>query len=135
MKDVPTALPEGFEILCIPPREDPRDALITHDGCGLDQLKQGAQIGTSSLRRQAQLLHYRPDFTIEMLRGNLDTRLRKLREGQFDAIVLSRGGIEAARLGTRNHRMSAGCTSVCRPSLRAHLVLKPAVTTFSCVNC
>lgn len=94
MKDVPTVLPEGLEILCIPPREDPRDALITRDGCRLDQLKQGARIGTSSLRRQAQLLHYRPDFTIEMLRGNLDTRLRKLREGQFDAIVLAAAGLK-----------------------------------------
>ena len=93
MKDVPTALPEGLDILCVPPREDPRDALITRDGCRLDQLKPGARIGTSSLRRQAQLLHYRPDFTIEMLRGNLDTRLRKLREGQFDAIVLAAAGL------------------------------------------
>ncbi|MBA3753124.1 MAG: hydroxymethylbilane synthase [Nitrospira sp.] len=94
MKDVPTALPEGLEIVCVPPREDPRDALITREGCGLDQLKQGARIGTSSLRRQAQLLHYRPDFTIEMLRGNLDTRLRKLREGHFDAIVLAAAGLK-----------------------------------------
>jgi hydroxymethylbilane synthase len=93
MKDVPTALPEGLDILCVPPREDPRDALITRDGCRLDQLKPGARVGTSSLRRQAQLLHYRPDFTIEMLRGNLDTRLRKLREGQFDAIVLAAAGL------------------------------------------
>ena len=93
MKDVPTALPEGLDILCVPPREDPRDALITRDGCRLDQLKPGARIGTSSLRRQAQLLHHRPDFTIEMLRGNLDTRLRKLREGQFDAIVLAAAGL------------------------------------------
>lgn len=93
MKDVPTALPDGLDILCVPPREDPRDALITRDGSRLDQLKPGARIGTSSLRRQAQLLHYRPDFTIEMLRGNLDTRLRKLREGQFDAIVLAAAGL------------------------------------------
>jgi len=93
MKDVPTALPEGLDILCVPPREDPRDALITRDGCRLDQLKPDARIGTSSLRRQAQLLHHRPDFTIEMLRGNLDTRLRKLREGQFDAIVLAAAGL------------------------------------------
>ena len=93
MKDVPTALPEGLDILCVPPREDPRDALITRDGCRLDLLKPGGRIGTSSLRRQAQLLHYRPDFTIEMLRGNLDTRLRKLREGQFDAIVLAAAGL------------------------------------------
>ena len=93
MKDVPTALPEGLDILCVPPREDPRDALITRDGCRLDQLKPGARIGTSSLRQQAQMLHYRPDFTIEKLRGNLDTRLRKLREGQFDAIVLAAAGL------------------------------------------
>ena len=97
MKDVPTALPEGLEILCVPQREDPRDALLTHNGGGLDQLKHGAKIGTSSLRRQAQLLHYRRDFIIEMLRGNLDTRLRKLREGQFDAIVLAAAGLR--RLG------------------------------------
>ena len=97
MKDVPTALPTGLDILCIPPREDPRDALITRDGCSLDQLQQGAKIGTSSLRRQSQLLHYRPDFKIDMLRGNLDTRLRKLREGQFDAIILAAAGLR--RLG------------------------------------
>ncbi len=93
MKDVPTALPKGLDIVCVPLREDPRDALIARDGCRLDQLKPGARIGTSSLRRQAQLLHYRPDFVIEMLRGNLDTRLRKLREGQFDAIVLAAAGL------------------------------------------
>lgn len=93
MKDVPTALPEGLDILCVPPREDARDALITRDGSLLDRLKPGARIGTSSLRRQAQLLHHRPDFVIEMLRGNLDTRLRKLREGQFDAIVLAAAGL------------------------------------------
>jgi hydroxymethylbilane synthase len=93
MKDVPTALPEGLEILCVPPREDPRDALIAYEACGIDHLKPGARIGTSSLRRQAQLLHYRPDFIIEMLRGNLDTRLRKLHDGQFDAIVLAAAGL------------------------------------------
>ena len=97
MKDVPTALPDGLDILCVPPREDARDALITRDGRRLDELKTGARIGTSSLRRQAQLLHHRPDFVIEMLRGNLDTRLRKLREGQFDAIVLAAAGLR--RLG------------------------------------
>jgi len=97
MKDVPTALPDGLDILCVPPREDARDALITRDGCRLDELKPGARIGTSSLRRQAQLLHHRPDFVIEMLRGNLDTRLRKLREGQYDAIVLAAAGLR--RLG------------------------------------
>jgi hydroxymethylbilane synthase len=94
MKDVPTALPDGLDILCVPEREDPRDALISREGKALDQLPQGARVGTSSLRRQSQLLHRRPDVTIEMLRGNLDTRLRKLREGEFDAIVLAAAGLK-----------------------------------------
>jgi hydroxymethylbilane synthase len=93
MKDVPTLLPMGLEIVCVPAREDPRDALISRDGSALNRLPRGARIGTSSLRRQAQLLHYRPDLRIEMLRGNLDTRLRKLREGAFDAIVLAAAGL------------------------------------------
>lgn len=93
MKDVPTELPNGLEILCVPPREDPRDALISRDGKLFLDLPLGAKIGTSSLRRQSQLLHARPDLTIAMLRGNLDTRLKKLREGQFDAIVLAAAGL------------------------------------------
>src|SRR3990170_86685 len=93
MKDVPTELPEGLAILCVPPREDPRDALISRDGRSFVDLPRGARIGTSSLRRQSQLLHSRPDLTIAMLRGNLDTRLKKLREGQFDAIVLAAAGL------------------------------------------
>jgi hydroxymethylbilane synthase len=93
MKDVPTELPEKLAILCVPPREDPRDALISRDGQSFMHLPRGARIGTSSLRRQSQLLHARPDLTIVMLRGNLDTRLRKLREGQFDAIVLAAAGL------------------------------------------
>lgn len=93
MKDVPTKLPDGLDILCIPMREDPRDALISRTGCVFKDLPRGARVGTSSLRRQAQFLHARPDLQIEMLRGNLDTRLRKLREGQFDAIVLAAAGL------------------------------------------
>ncbi len=93
MKDVPAQLPEGLEILCVPPREDPRDALISRGGHSFKDLPQGARIGTASLRRQAQLLNARPDFRIEMLRGNLDTRLRKLKEGRFDAIVLAAAGL------------------------------------------
>ena len=94
MKDVPTALPVGLEILCVPAREDPRDALISREAKPLDRLPRGARVGTSSLRRQAQLLHRRPDLKIEMLRGNLDTRLRKLRDGEFDAIVLAAAGLK-----------------------------------------
>jgi len=97
MKDVPAQLPEGLEILCIPPREDARDALISREGCSFSTLPLGATIGTASLRRQAQLLQARPDLKIAMLRGNLDTRLRKLKEGQFDAIVLAAAGLH--RLG------------------------------------
>jgi hydroxymethylbilane synthase len=93
MKDVPTMLPQGLEILCVPAREDPRDALLSPTGHTLKDLGLGARIGTSSLRRQAQLRHLRPDLRIEMLRGNLETRLRKLREGQFDAIVLAAAGL------------------------------------------
>lgn len=93
MKDVPAQLPEGLEILCVPPREDARDALISRAGRSFKDLPQGARIGTASLRRQAQLLNARPDLRIEMLRGNLDTRLRKLKEGQFDAIVLAAAGL------------------------------------------
>ena len=93
MKDVPTELPEGLAILCVPPREDPRDVLISRGGELFMDIPLGARIGTSSLRRQSQLLHARPDLTIVMLRGNLDTRLKKLREGQFDAIVLAAAGL------------------------------------------
>lgn len=94
MKDVPTVLPQGLAILCVPEREDPRDVLISRGAIPLDRLPAGARVGTSSLRRQAQLLHHRPDLTIQMLRGNLDTRLRKLRNGEFDAIVLAAAGLK-----------------------------------------
>ena len=97
MKDVPTELPPGLDLICIPLREDPRDALISRDGTRFKDLPLGATVGTSSLRRQAQLLQARPDLSISMLRGNLDTRLKKLREGQFDAIVLAAAGLR--RLG------------------------------------
>jgi hydroxymethylbilane synthase len=101
MKDLPAELPTGLTIICIPEREDPRDALLTRDGKNLDALPLGARVGTSSLRRQSQLLHVRPDLQIEMLRGNVDTRLRKLQENQFDAIVLAASGLR--RLGWDAH--------------------------------
>lgn len=93
MKDVPAQLPDGLDILCVPPREDARDAFISRAGCSFEDLPVGATVGTASLRRQAQLLHARPDLKITMLRGNLDTRLRKLEEGQFDAIILAAAGL------------------------------------------
>lgn len=97
MKDVPSVLPEGLEIICVPEREDPRDALIGRDGLCLKDIPRGGRVGTSSLRRQAQLLHFRPDLQIAVLRGNVDTRLRKLRENHFDAIILAASGLK--RLG------------------------------------
>ncbi len=98
MKDVPTELPDGLHIAVTSKREDPRDAFISKNNINLKDLPNGATIGTSSLRRQAQLLSFRPDIKIKMLRGNLDTRIRKLTEGEdFDAIILASAGIK--RLG------------------------------------
>jgi len=97
MKDVPTTLPAGLEIAAICEREDVRDALISRGGLKLDQLPSGARIGTSSLRRQAQLRHYRNDFAMVDMRGNVDTRLAKLTQGDYDAIVLAKAGLD--RLG------------------------------------
>ncbi|MDP2997441.1 MAG: hydroxymethylbilane synthase [Bryobacterales bacterium] len=90
MKDLPTALPAGLTLAAIPEREDPRDAMIGHR---LADLAEGARVGTSSLRRAAQLLALRPDLVIDPLRGNLDTRLRKVTEGQYGAIVLAAAGL------------------------------------------
>ena len=94
LKDMPTELPEGLQIAATPEREDARDVLI---GSGLAELPPGARVGTGSLRRTAQLHVVRPDLTVEPVRGNVDTRLRKLDEGQFDAIVLAAAGLK--RLG------------------------------------
>jgi len=97
MKDVPTVFPDGLHLRCVTQREDPRDALISRGNVKLNDLPKGARIGTSSLRRQSQLLRIRPDFEILQLRGNLDTRLKKLDDGHFDAIVLAGAGVK--RLG------------------------------------
>jgi hydroxymethylbilane synthase len=97
MKDVPTFFPEGLHLGAITEREDPRDALLTCDKITFKDLPKGANVGTSSLRRQAQLMNIRPDFVIHQLRGNVDTRLRKLKEGQYDAIILAAAGVK--RLG------------------------------------
>lgn len=97
LKDVPMDMPEGFALACVMEREDPRDAFVSPKYNSLDALPQGAVVGTSSLRRQVLLQALRPDLKIEPLRGNLDTRLRKLDEGQYDAIVLAAAGLK--RLG------------------------------------
>jgi hydroxymethylbilane synthase len=98
LKDMPTEQPEGLALAAILERADPRDALVLREGQGhLAGLSPGARVGTSSLRRRAQLLAARPDLQVLDLRGNVDTRLRKLREGQYDAVVLAVAGL--ARLG------------------------------------
>lgn len=101
LKDVPMDLPEGFALGCVLEREDPRDALVSARFDSLDALPQGAVVGTSSLRRVVLLRSLRPDLRIEPLRGNLDTRLRKLDEGQYDAIVLAAAGLKRLGLGNR----------------------------------
>jgi hydroxymethylbilane synthase len=97
MKDVPTELPEGLTIAAIGKREDMRDALLSLKGGTLASLPKGARVGTSSLRRQSQLLAARPDLRMLELRGNVDTRIEKLKRGDYDAIVLAKAGLD--RLG------------------------------------
>ena len=94
MKDLPTDLPDGLCIAAIPVREDPRDVLVTQSGLRLDQLPKGAKIGTTSPRRKSQLLYLRPDLQVVDVRGNLDTRLRKLDETDLDGVILAAAGIK-----------------------------------------
>jgi hydroxymethylbilane synthase len=101
MKDMPADIPEGLCIGAIPGREEPRDVLITRSGQPLDLMKTGSRVGTSSLRRSAQLLHVRPDLIIVPLRGNLDTRLKKLQSEPLDAIVLAAAGVRRLGLADR----------------------------------
>ena len=97
LKDLPTELPKGFEITAITERQDPRDAFCSRHYASFQELPRGARVGTSSLRRQAQLKAVRPDLDIHPLRGNVDTRLRKLEQGEYDAIILASAGLK--RLG------------------------------------
>ena len=110
IKDVPGILPPGLAIVCIPKREDPRDVLVSPKHGGLNELPQGARVGTSSLRRQVALLAHRPDLQIVPLRGNVDTRLRKVDAGECDAIVLARAGL--VRLG-----LEGRATDILEPSV------------------
>ncbi len=101
LKDVPMDLPGGFALACVLEREDPRDALVSNHFSSLDELPPGAVVGTSSLRRLVLLKSLRPDLKIVPLRGNLDTRLRKLDEGQYQAIVLAAAGLKRLGLESR----------------------------------
>ncbi len=93
LKDVPTYIPEGLELCAITERQDQSDVLLSHTYQSLDELPQGAVVGTTSLRRRMQLLEKRPDLVVKELRGNVNTRLRKLKEGQYDAIILAYIGL------------------------------------------
>jgi hydroxymethylbilane synthase len=101
MKDVPTIFPEGLGIAALLPREDPRDAFLSHRAPSLSELPKGARIGTSSVRRQAQVLRARPDLDVVLLRGNVDTRIAKLDAGTLDAILLAYAGLKRLGLAAR----------------------------------
>ncbi len=115
MKDVPAVLAPGLSLVCVPPREDPRDVLVTREGLELDALVAGARVGTSSLRRSCQLRAARNDLAYTVLRGNVDTRLRKLDEGRYDAIVLALAGLR--RLGLADRALWPIPPDVCVPAV------------------
>ncbi|MDR3358838.1 MAG: hydroxymethylbilane synthase [Desulfovibrio sp.] len=98
VKDVPMSLPQGLALVCVPGRGDCRDAFLSVNYADMEALPQGAKVGTSSLRRQAQLLAMRPDLCVEPLRGNVDTRLRRLKEGVHDAVVLAAAALRRLNL-------------------------------------
>jgi hydroxymethylbilane synthase len=121
MKDVPADLPPGFTIGAVLTRADARDALVTKGGVALlEDLPQGARLGTSSLRRQAQLRALRPDLKIEALRGNVDTRLRKLDEGGMHAIVLACAGL--IRLGLESRITARLDPKLCLPAVTQGII-------------
>jgi hydroxymethylbilane synthase len=101
LKDLPVELGQGLEIACFPPREDARDVLVTEDGRGLEALARGDAVGTNSLRRRVQLRSLRPDLAFAFLRGNIDSRIAKLKTGQYRAIVLAYAGLRRLGLDTR----------------------------------
>jgi len=115
MKDVPVELPPGLHLPVILEREEPRDAFVSNRYTSFDELPQGARVGTSSLRRQVQLLRHRPDLKILDLRGNVGTRLQKLDDGHFDAIILASAGLIRLDLAERITEMLA--TELCLPAI------------------
>lgn len=115
MKDMPSVLPDGLINGAVPQRVDPRDALISRSGLSLEELPQGAKVGTSSLRRASQLKAYRPDLVLEPIRGNIDSRLRKLEEEGFDAIILAAAGL--FRMGWENRITAYLPAEVCLPAV------------------
>lgn len=112
MKDVPVELPAGLHLAAICPREDPRDAFVSNHHASLDELPEGARLGTSSLRRQCQLAALRPDLEIVDLRGNVNTRLQKLDDGEYDAIILAAAGLKRLQFENRITAFLATDTSL-----------------------
>ena len=112
MKDVPVELPAGLHLAAICPREDPRDAFVSNHHASLDELPEGARLGTSSLRRQCQLAALRPDLEIVDLRGNVNTRLQKLDNGEYDAIILAAAGLKRLQFENRITAFLATDTSL-----------------------
>ncbi|CAM3527702.1 MULTISPECIES: hydroxymethylbilane synthase [Saccharibacillus] len=115
MKDMPALLPEGLVNGAVPLRQDARDCLISREGVDLDGLPHGAKVGTSSLRRSSQLLAYRPDLKLEWIRGNIDSRLRKLETEGFDAILLAAAGLK--RMGWEDRITSYIPVEICLPAV------------------
>jgi hydroxymethylbilane synthase len=115
LKDLPTTQPEGLRITAVPERHDPRDVLLSDEGWTLERLPRGARLGTGSFRRRTQLLHARPDLEVLPVRGNVDTRIRKLRSGEFDAMVLALAGVQ--RLGISEVALEPIDTDICLPAV------------------
>ncbi len=142
LKDLPTRLPEGIELICVPEREDPRDAFVSLRASSLHDLPAGATIGTASLRRQAQTLHARPDLRVATLRGNVDTRLAKLEADEADATFLALAGLK--RLGLEDRATSlidpldmppAACQGALAITARADFVLfREHLAAYQCMR-
>jgi hydroxymethylbilane synthase len=106
LKDVPAELPDDLVLACVPKREEANDVFIAKDGSLLDTIKKGAVIGTSSLRRAVQITRFRPDVTVKPIRGNIETRIRKVHDGEFDGVVLAQAGISRLGLDVKFQRLS-----------------------------
>lgn len=106
LKDVPVELPEDLVLACVPKREEANDVFIANDGSMLNTIKKGALIGTSSLRRAVQITRIRPDVVVKPIRGNIETRIRKVHDGEFDGVVLAQAGITRLGLGVKFQRLS-----------------------------
>ncbi|MHB8601920.1 MAG: hydroxymethylbilane synthase [Nitrosotalea sp.] len=106
LKDIPADLPEDLVLACVPKREEANDVFISSDGSTLDTIKKGALVGTSSLRRAVQITRVRPDVIVKPIRGNIETRIRKVHDGEFDGVVLAQAGISRLNLDVKFQRLS-----------------------------